>query len=66
MCGRLFLFIWLSSPAFLAGCSESEEGGDKTHVWTDQTRTLERAETVEYQLKEADDKKRQRIEEYTR
>jgi hypothetical protein len=50
---------------FLGACSDSSDTVDE-HVWSDQTRALERARAVEEQVQESVDLQERHIEEQTR
>ena len=70
-----WMVLSLALSAGLAGCSKSgEEATESTtpaqptadHVWSDQTRALEKAKEVERMLQEAAERQRQAIEEQSR
>lgn len=61
---KLFYFSFFVC-IFLGACSDSSDTAEE-HVWSDQTRALERARAVEEQVQESVDLQERHIEEQTR
>ena len=55
----------LLASLLLGGCSGDDEDAGKTHVWKEQTDTMDKARAVEGILQESADDERKKIEEQT-
>jgi len=53
----------LSALLFLTGCSGDDSEENKSHVWKEQTDTMNKAKAVEGVLQESADAERKKIEE---
>ncbi|NIO61798.1 MAG: hypothetical protein GWO08_07320 [Gammaproteobacteria bacterium] len=61
---KLFYFSFLVC-IFLGACSDSSDTAEE-HVWSDQVKTIEKAEAVEGMIQESVDLQERHIEEQTR
>ena len=59
------LYISFIFCIFLGACSDNSDTAEE-HVWSDQTRALERARAVEEQVQESVDFQERHIDEQTR
>ncbi len=58
-------YILILLLVFLYACSDNNDSEKKEHVWSDQVRTIERAEKVEGMIQDSVDLQKREIEEAT-